>query len=109
MIRNDSEAFRQASADIGTAVHDAHSQIEKVRKECMDLVDVAWRGQASVAFGNLMEEYDRNAKELNAALDKMGELVGTSADLHENTDADQSTAVQHVMADMAGTGFQGLN
>lgn len=109
MIRNDSEAFRQAASDIGAAVSDAHAQITKVRKECQDVVDMSWRGQAAGAFGTLMEEYDRHANELNTALDKMGELVGTSADLHENTDADQSTAVQHVMADMAGgTGFSGL-
>lgn len=99
-INVDFESLSQGAGDIRTAVHDAEAQIQKVRKECEDLVQVAWHGQASQSFNELMIQYNKHAGELNEALDGIGRLIDKSSANHSNTDQDQSSTVQSVMSDL---------
>ncbi|GLZ81800.1 hypothetical protein Afil01_66070 [Actinorhabdospora filicis] len=96
----DFESLGQGASDIRTAVHDAEAQIQKVRKECEDLVQVAWHGHASQAFNELMIQYNKHATDLNEALDGIGQLIDKVSANHSNTDQDQSTVVSNVMADL---------
>lgn len=96
----DFDSLGQGASDIQTAVHDAENQIKKVRQECEDLVQVAWHGQASQAFNELMVQYNKHATDLNEALEGIGHLIGKVSANHANTDQDQSSVVSNVMADL---------
>lgn len=88
----DHASLRVAAKD----VTDARSNTEANLKELWGVVDdlaVAWKGQASAGFQQLMERWNTDANNLLGALGDIATLLGQSADTHQTNDEEQAQAM----------------
>jgi WXG100 family type VII secretion target len=85
--------MRRGADVVRTARTEVDGDLSKLRNVVDDLV-AAWKGQASMGFTNVMEEWDRNATKLVTAMDRIADLLETSGQEFTVTDEDQQRLVE---------------
>ena len=71
---------RSTNSEVQTILSQLRGQISAV--------DGVWKGEAKVAFDNLMIRWDTDARKLNEALDTIAETLSTSAGNFSQSQAD---------------------
>ncbi len=93
-----SNNFRtEADVMVSTANHvdqtsaEVQSELGRLRG-VVDSVKGSWEGTAQLAFDQLMQRWDHNARELQSALESISENIRNNARSFQNVEADNASA-----------------
>ena len=95
------EDFTKAHTDVVGVKED----VEATLKQVWDVVaglQGQWAGQAATAFSNMMERFDRNAKDLNAALEAIAEQLMAAGSTYEEQEASKLDSFGGLAAQLDG-------
>jgi WXG100 family type VII secretion target len=68
----------------------------------VDTVRASWAGDAAVAFSNLMERFQADAKKLQEALRTIAESVASSADVYARQEDDNRSSISNIGQRLGG-------
>ena len=88
----DHASLRVAANEVMNAHKDTETNLSQLRGVVDDLA-LAWKGQASGGFQQLMTRWDTDAKSLLTALSDIATLLGSSADTHQSNDEEQAQTI----------------
>jgi len=83
----DAATVHQAARDIRSAQDEVNQHLATVRGAA-EMLGTAWTGQAAVAFTNLINRWNNDARQLAQAMTDIADLLDRSANRHTLTDAD---------------------
>lgn len=75
--------------------------LQKMASELQPL-ETAWKGDASVAFHNLIERFQQDAKTMNEALDHIANNVSSNAKKYAAQEAEQQQQLSSIMNTLQG-------
>jgi len=76
------EDFTNAQRDVVGVKEDVEATLKQVWDQVVSLQG-QWKGAAATAFANMMERFDRNAKDLNVALEAIAEQLGAAGGTYQ--------------------------
>jgi WXG100 family type VII secretion target len=94
-----SDQLRQA----GKQLEDGNVQLMNQLRSLAEAVDaVDWKGQAQVAFTNLMTNFQADAKKLNDSLMRISEEIAASATEYESQDQNAQSSMSAITSSLEG-------
>jgi WXG100 family type VII secretion target len=88
-FRVDQATLHTAASDVRSTRTEVDGQL-KTLKGAVDELAVAWKGQASSGFQQLMMRWGDDATKLLQAMDNIADLLDKSANTHQANDEQQS-------------------
>jgi WXG100 family type VII secretion target len=89
----------------GQQMQDANAQLQsnlaKLASEC-EQIKGTWKGQAAIAFANLMERFMTDAKNLNDSLDSISEAIVGNAANYARQEEEASQSISHISSALGG-------
>jgi len=79
----------QTMVDAGQKVFDVNSQVQsrlQQYKQQIQSVEGLWKGPAAASFQQLMVQWDKNATQLNQALQTIGERLDKNRTRYQNSE-----------------------
>jgi WXG100 family type VII secretion target len=95
------EDFTNAHRD----VVNVKENVEGILKAVWDTVaglEGAWKGAAANAFNQMMQRFDKNAKDLNAALEAIAEQLGQAGSTYEEQESSKQDVFGNLSAQLDG-------
>lgn len=89
-IELDAATLHQAANDVRSTRSDVDGDLGRLWNAVDDLA-MAWLGEASAGFQQLMNRWQQDVDKLLTAMDNIADLLDQSGTQHEVNDADQST------------------
>jgi WXG100 family type VII secretion target len=77
-FESEEASLLQGSSVVQSTHDDVQADLAKLRNIVSDLMTHGWEGKASLTFGQVMTDWDTNAKKLLDALSRIGQLLQTS-------------------------------
>lgn len=77
------------------------SNLSKLAGECENIKGT-WKGQAAIAFGNLMERFMADAKNLNSSLDEIASAVGSNAANYARQEEEAQQSISSIATTLGG-------
>lgn len=77
------------------------SNLSKLAGECENIKGT-WKGQASIAFANLMERFQTDAKNLNQSLEQISEAVGANASNYAQQEQEAQQSISQITSTLNG-------
>ncbi|MGI5504468.1 WXG100 family type VII secretion target [Lentzea sp. CA-135723] len=71
-------------------------------QNAVDTVSSSWKGDANVAFMNLMERFQADAKKLQEALRTISESIASSADVYARQEEDNKSSIGNLAGRLQG-------
>ncbi|HET9256757.1 MAG TPA: WXG100 family type VII secretion target [Pseudonocardiaceae bacterium] len=89
------EQMTAAASHVAEVNQSVQGQLAGLRNQLAPLAG-AWKGQAATAFAMLMERWDTDARNLNEALNGIGEQIRGSGTTYAQTDEDQRQSFSQI-------------
>lgn len=89
------EEMQAASRHVLEVNDSVQGELSRLRNQLAPLAG-AWQGSASMAFQQLMERWDTDARNLNEALRGIGEQIGGSAQTYAQRDEEEQQAMSNI-------------
>jgi WXG100 family type VII secretion target len=87
----------------GKSLEDGNVQLMNQLRSLAEAVDaVEWRGQAQVAFTNLMTNFQADAKKLNDSLVRISEEISASATEYDAQEANAQSSISAITQSLGG-------
>lgn len=101
MFRTEADVMVDTATDVDGVNNNVQSELKRLNGVVEGLRGT-WSGNAQVSFDNLMERYDKSAKQLNEALASISDNLRSNAENFSDVEATNSRAFDNVAS-------QGLN
>ncbi|HEY4457094.1 MAG TPA: WXG100 family type VII secretion target [Pseudonocardiaceae bacterium] len=75
--------------------------LNKMAGEC-EQIRGTWQGEASIAFSNLMERFQTDAKNLNNSLQQISEAVDTNAKNYAQQEQEAQQSISQIASTLGG-------
>ncbi|MFN8074418.1 MAG: WXG100 family type VII secretion target [Kineosporiaceae bacterium] len=93
-IRVTSAELRSVSAQLSTGACDIESRLAQLHGQVQALIAQGWQGSASVAFGELFQQWNVSGTALKQALDGIAQQLANTATTYEQTEAQLTAALR---------------
>lgn len=87
--------LKKAAGDMMNANGELQGQLSQLAT-AVDAVQGAWKGDAQIAFTQLMARYQEDAKKLNDSLANIAEAVSGSADIYQQQEEEAARSVSEI-------------
>ena len=77
------------------------SNLSKMAGEC-EGIKSSWQGAASIAFGNLMERFQTDAKNLNDSLNQISQAVTSNAQNYAQQEEEAQQSISKITSALGG-------
>ena len=95
------EAFTNAHRDVVNIKESTEATLKSVWDIVVGLQS-EWTGQAATAFSNMMTRFDRNAKDLNAALEAIAEQLMAAGSTYQEQEESKLDTFGNLAAQLDG-------
>jgi WXG100 family type VII secretion target len=89
------ETMRQAAAHVADVNQQIQGRLTALRNQLAPL-ESTWRGDASLAFQQLMIRWNEDATRINRSLHAIGEAVGSSGADYQAVEQDNSAQISSI-------------
>ncbi|MGH3825451.1 MAG: WXG100 family type VII secretion target [Pseudonocardiaceae bacterium] len=95
------EQMQAAASHVAEVNQSVQGQLSSLRSQLAPLAG-AWKGQAATAFGVLIERWDTDARNLNDALNSIGEQIRGSGTTYAQADEAENQTYTRISQALGG-------
>lgn len=93
-IKVTSAELRGVSAQLSAGSADIDARLAQLHGQVQGLIASGWQGSASMAFGDLFQQWNVSASQLKQALDGISQQLANTATTYEQTEAQLTAAMR---------------
>jgi WXG100 family type VII secretion target len=95
------QELQKAGQQMQSSNEQLQSNLAKLAGEC-EQIRGSWSGKAAIAFSNLMERFQADAKNLNSSLDQISEAITGNAANYAAQEQEASESISKITSALGG-------